>query len=475
MNLQLLLNEIGAENTVGTADIVSVTEKAENVKKGSLFVAVRGKDFDGNELIGKALSSGAAAVISDSVSEGDKVIRVGDARRALSFLCSAFYGHPQNKMKMIGITGTNGKTTTAEYLRAIFAHCKRKCSVIGTLGSRCDGYESETGYTTPLPEILFRELDKLSEVGTEYCIAEISSQALSQKRAEPIRFEAGVFTNVGSDHLDYHKSVRKYAEAKAILVGLSDRTVINADDMYSELFEAASKGKTYTYSLKGKYADYMAKNLRFTDDGLSYILLKNDGVYRFQCDGIGELSAYNTLAALSCADVLGISPDEAQNALRELPSVKGRLQRISSENKTVYIDFAHTPEALYEVLRALKSRTRGRLICVFGCGGNRDKEKRPKMGAAASSLADRLIITSDNPRNEAPELIMNDISAGVPKGYSYEMIPDRKTAVEYALSEASSSDTVLIAGKGHEEYQLEGAERKFFSDEKLVKKILGVF
>lgn len=474
MNLDFLLGEVGLQGNFVNTEVFSVTENVKNVEKGSIFVAVKGDNADGNSFIEEAFERGATVVITDEPTDRKNVIRVADSRVMLSFLCSAFYSHPQYKMVMVGITGTNGKTTTAEYLRHIISHSGRKCAVIGTLGCRCDGYESETGYTTPSPEVLYRELKKIADNGTEFCIMEVSSQALAQKRVEPIEFSIGVFTNIGTDHTDYHGSMEKYVRAKTKLFALSDRVLINADDAYAEYFINAAQGKTVIYSAKDRYADYMAKNIRFFDDNVSYIMLKNGKFERFQFSGAGEISVYNTLAAASAADLLGIDFSVSASAFRECIEVKGRLQKISSAEKTVYIDFAHTPEALEAVLKALRIQTQSKLICVFGCGGDRDKSKRGKMGSVASSLSDEVIITSDNPRSEEPEKIISDILKGVNNKKNILTVKDRKDAIVLALNKCGDGDVVLIAGKGHEEYQLIQGEKKYFSDELTVKEYLGV-
>lgn len=473
MNLEFLLGEVGLRGSFGEAVVSSVTENVEKVEKGSVFVAVRGDKADGNSFIEEAFERGAAVVITDKDILRENVIRVSDARLMLSFLCSSFYSHPQCRMTMVGITGTNGKTTTAEYLRHIISRSGIKCAVMGTLGCRTDGYSSETGYTTPSPEVLFRELKKLADMGTKLCIMEVSSQALAQRRVDPIEFSLGIFTNIGTDHTDYHGSVENYVNAKIKLASLSDRVLINADDSYADHFAVASQKKAVFYSAKDRFADYMAKNIRFSDNNVSYIILKNGGFERFQFVGAGEIAVYNTLAAASAADILGFDFSLSREAFSDNIEIKGRLQRISSADKNVYIDFAHTPEALEAVLKALRAGTKGRLICVFGCGGDRDRTKREKMGLVASRFSDEVIITSDNPRTEKPEQIFSDILKGINIKKNVVTVEDRKNAIILALDRCSAGDTVLIAGKGHEEYQLVNGEKKHFSDEFTVKEYLG--
>ncbi len=474
MNLDFLLGEVGLHGSFGKTEAVQVTENVKNVKSGSVFVAVKGDNINGNEFIDEAFSRGAVVVITDEDISRKNVIRVADARLMLSFLCSAFYSHPQYKMVMVGITGTNGKTTTAEYLRSIISQAGKKCAVIGTLGCRAEGYEEETGYTTPAPEILYRELKNLSDNGVEYCITEVSSQALAQKRVDPIEFNLGIFTNIGIDHTDYHGNTEKYVEAKTKLFSLSDKVLINADDAYADIFAKAASGKTVLYSAKDRYSDYMAKNIRFFDDKVSYIILKNGKFERFQFDGAGDISVYNTLAAASAADLLGFDFSLSAQALKNPVEIKGRLQKLAFKDKTAYVDFAHTPEALEAVLKALRTKTPSKLICVFGCGGDRDKTKRAKMGAVAAAFADFVVITSDNPRTENPDEIISDILTGIGNKKNIYVESDRKKAIIRALEKCRDGDIVLIAGKGHEDYQLINGEKKYFSDELIVKEYFSV-
>ncbi len=474
MNLDFLLSSVGIRGNYGKTEVTSVTENVKKVKEGSVFVAIKGSNTDGNCFIDEAFFKGAAVVITDKAIDRENVISVSDARMMLSFLCSAFYSHPQYRMKMIGITGTNGKTTTAEYLRHILSFAGKRCAVIGTLGCRSSEYDSETGYTTPAPEILYKELKKLADNSVEYCIMEVSSQALAQKRVAPIEFEIGIFTNIGTDHTDYHGRVEKYVSAKAKLFSLCNKSLINADDAYSQEFEAASQEKALLYSAKGKYADYMAKNIRYTEDGVSYIILKNGKFDRISFAGVGDIAVYNTLAAASAADLLGVDFTVTAEAYKLPVQVKGRLQKVYSSEFTVYVDYAHTPEALFSVLKALNDNKKGKIICVFGCGGERDKGKREKMGAVSSAFSDITVLTTDNPRAEAPSDIIEDILRGIDNKKPVFVEPDRKKAIHLALQKADKGDIVLIAGKGHEEYQLLCNEKIYFSDELTVKEYLGV-
>lgn len=474
MNLDFLLSEVGIKVNFGETEVALVTERIENVEKGSLFVAVEGESFDGNSFIDEAFQKGAVAVITEKDIKGDRIIRVKNTRLILSFLCSAFYSHPQYRMKMIGITGTNGKTTTAHYLKHILCESGKKSAVIGTLGVNSEENCVDTGYTTPSPEVLFRELNALALREYEYCIMEVSSQALSQHRVDPIEFELAVFTNIGSDHTDYHGSMTKYVNSKSGLFALAKKSLINTDDAYSDIFEKAAGENIFLYSAHDKAADYMAKNIRYSENGFSYIVLKNNALERFNTNGVGEFSVYNTLCAIAAADILGIPFNFSSSALSILPEVKGRLQKIVSTDKNIYIDFAHTPEALEAVLKALRSIKPSKLICVFGCGGNRDRSKRSAMGRIAEMYCDKIILTSDNPRNETAENIISDIECGIRNKKLLSVEKDRAEAIRMAIETAHSDDIVLIAGKGHEEYQLIGGNKIYYSDVATVKTLLGL-
>ncbi len=474
MNLGTLLGSLGISCENPSQEITSVTQDTENVKEGSLFVAVKGKKSDGNDYIEEAFASGARAVVTDKDIKGKGIINVSDACRAYAFLASAFYGNPQDKLKLIGITGTNGKTTTAQYLSHILCTAGKKCAVTGTLGSCFGEYHRKTGYTTPPAEVLFRELAYFAGQGAEYAVLEVSSQALDQYRVDPIVFDVGVFTNIGRDHLDYHPDMEQYLRAKLRLSALSEKTVVNADSLFAEVFNLQDDNNCISFSVKDCYADICAKNVRYSDGYISYLIMNSSVLTRVKVKGISEITLYNSLAAASAAIACGISPEILPEAFETLPRVKGRLERISSGDKDVYIDFAHTPDALFSVLSALKKVCKNRLWCVFGCGGERDRGKRGEMGRIASLIADFVVVTSDNPRGEAPQAIADDIIKGINNNNNIYTLLDRYEAIEYALKKSGGGDIVLIAGKGHEEYQITADEKKYFSDEIAVKNILGV-
>lgn len=473
MNLSELLKEIGRESCFGDPEIASVTDKTKDVLPGSLFVAVEGRHSDGRQTAAEALARGAAAVVTGRPAGTGREIVVNDPRMAFSHLCAAFYGHPDRELELIGVTGTNGKTSTSAYLQTILNRTGRRCGVIGTLGYGVNAL-TDSGFTTPESDTFFRSLREMADGGCRYCVAEVSSQALSQARADAARFSLGVLTNVGTDHLDYHGKMSEYVAAKSKLFRLCDRALLNADDAYAEQIASLAGLTSYAaYSAKGCYADYMAREKKETPEGVGFTISCREGAARISLPPVCGFTVYNVLAAVAAANLCGVSLQEAADALRKLPPIKGRMQRIDASGIAAYVDFAHTPEALYGVLKDLRRFTKGRLITVFGCGGDRDKGKRPAMGRIAASLSDTVIVTSDNPRTEDPAAIIADVLAGVPEKSCVFAQPDREKAIALAVNQALPGDTILIAGKGHEEYQIFSDRTEPFSDEAVVRKLLG--
>ena len=473
MLLSELLKELGRESAFGDAEIASVTDDFENVRPGSLFVAVAGDRSDGHLRVKQALEKGAAAAVTGRPTGASREIVVNDPRKALSALCAAFYGHPDRRLRLIGITGTNGKTTTAEYLKTVLERTGRPCGVIGTLGCGAGPERTETGYTTPGAPAFFAALREMADAGCGYCAAEISSQALSQSRVDAASFRLAVLTNIGRDHLDYHGDLAGYAEAKGRLFRLADAALLNADDAYYGRFAAAAEGKPrYTYSVKDAGADFYVTDLRAEAELQTFAVVHRGGMARMRVPAVCGFTVYNVLAAVSAAVLCGVPLKDAAGALAELPEVKGRMQRIASGGITAYIDFAHTPEALSGVLRGMRNASSGRIITVFGCGGDRDRGKRPRMGRIAASLSDVVIVTSDNPRGEPPEQIIEEILAGIADRHNVLTELDRERAIALAVGMARPGDRILIAGKGHEEYQIVADKKLAFSDEAVVRRQL---
>ncbi len=470
MKLKELL--VGIEYTVtkGSVDIEikGVAYDSRKVKEGYIFVAVKGYQTDGHNYIDKAFENGAVAVIGETDFEGKCCIRCKDTRKALAIIGSNFYHNPKDKLKIIGVTGTNGKTTTTYLIREILELKGYKSGVIGTNKIIIDKEEYEANRTTPESLELHEIMAKMVEKGVNYLIMEVSSHSLVLDRVYGIDFEAGVFTNLTQDHLDFHKTMDEYAKAKAILFSHSKYSVLNADDKYFSVMKASSKGTVKTYGIK-KNADVMAENIKMSARGVIF----NVNNLQVRLGIPGEFSVYNALSAICVCSFLGLSMDDIAKGLVIAHGVKGRMEVVYAKTPyTIIIDYAHTPDALENVIKAINNFKQGKLITLFGCGGDRDKTKRPKMGKIATEMSDFTIITSDNPRNEEPLAIINDILTGVEvEKNRYTIVLNRKEAIKYAMDMAGESDIILLAGKGHETYQILKNETIEFDERKIIKEI----
>lgn len=476
MKLSFLLGKIGIVPEKDCENITLITSSPDMVEKDCVFVCISGSRADGHEYARMALENGAAAAVGERELALPGYYRTDDSRAALSLLCSAFYGSPGEKLRLIGITGTNGKTTTAEYVRYIFENTGHKCGLIGTLGCVEDGEYRRTGFTTPEGAELYGTLARMVKNGCEFCVSEVSSQALAQKRVDALKFETGVFTNLGGDHLDYHKTPDAYMRAKCRLAELSRNVLINTDDAYAAAFAAAYTGnRVKYYSARNGLADFMANNIKYENGRVSYVLFCSSGVARVSFDGIGEFSVYNSLAAAAVCINAGVPFSEVVRCMSSLPQIPGRAQLFNAGNGVrVCVDFAHTPDALSSILLAIRSITEGGIITVFGCGGDRDASKRPLMGKIAANMSKSVIITSDNPRSEEPSAIIEEIRAGIKRKADIFTEPDRCKAIRLAVNKAQPGDTVLVAGKGHEDVQLLKDGKMHFSDIEFVKSIIGI-
>ncbi|RLB86704.1 MAG: UDP-N-acetylmuramoyl-L-alanyl-D-glutamate--2,6-diaminopimelate ligase, partial [Deltaproteobacteria bacterium] len=411
------------------------------------------------------------------------VIKVPDSRKALARLASVFFGWPQRKLDLIGITGTNGKTTTSYLVETIFEVAGLKPAVIGTINYRCGNTKCPAPVTTPESLDLMRAFTKAAKMGATHAVVEVSSHALDQGRVSDCRFKVGVFTNLSRDHLDYHGSMEDYFQAKSLLFTelLGDTqdsgsvAVINVDNPYGRRLAQMATTSIITYGLDGS-CDVTVRDVDVSEEGIKGRLISPAGEKEVFCPLVGRFNLYNTLAAVSCALCLDIPLEAILEGLSSIVSIPGRLETVkNSAGITVLVDYAHTPDALEKVLRDLRSVARKRIITVFGCGGDRDKGKRPEMGRIAVAMSDLVVITSDNPRTEDPQLIVEDIIKGareVKGGASYMVELDREKAIEAALSRAGKGDVVLIAGKGHEDYQIVGTQKRPFDDRKVAAQIL---
>lgn len=476
MNLRELLGAISPLETSGDtgADVLGVRGDSRRVRRGDLFVATRGAAADGHDYIADAVAAGAVAVVCEkrgAAPPGVAVIRVANSRRALARLADAFHGKPSTRLKMIGITGTNGKTTTSLLLASALEAAGIPTGVIGTLAVRFGNREIPAANTTPPADDLHDLLGQMVQAGIKAAVMEVSSHALHQGRTEGVAWDAAVFTNFTQDHLDYHGTMEAYYEAKQRLFeslgrgGKAGAAVLNAEDPRSaELRRATPSGvRTLLYGT-AENAEVRATGVESTLDGSRFTLRAPGGNAEIRTPLFGAHNVANALAAAAAALALGVELSDAARGIAAVACVPGRLERVGAA-PSVFVDYAHTEDALRRVLQTLRPFTRGRLLLVFGCGGGRDRAKRPLMGRAAAELADFSFVTSDNPRFEAPEAIAEEILKGFGKRADRrEMLLDRREAIRAALARAGPEDTVLIAGKGHETYQEARGVRQPFDD-----------
>lgn len=459
----------------GTA--TGVAYDSRKVKPGDLFVALVGEKTDGHQYLEQAFRQGAAAAVVQHLPAALKkpLLRAEDTRLALADLSARLHDHPSRSMKVVGVTGTNGKTTTTHMLEGIFRAQGKRAGVIGTLGSHFEGKEIPTHHTTPQALELQGIFAAMREEGIQGVAMEVSSHALDQDRVAWTDFDVAVWTNLTRDHLDYHQTMEQYAQAKAKLFrGLAGASpewgVVNRDDPAWETFMGLCP-RTMTYGLSE--ADVRAEGVRLLPDGSQWTLSTPKGQVEIRLRLPGQFNVYNALAAASAGLALGIDLPTIAQGLNSLGGVAGRVEVVSPSAHpfTVLVDYAHTPDGLENVLRTARGFTQNRLIAVFGCGGDRDRTKRPIMGKLGTTLADVAFLTSDNPRTEDPDGILREIAAGA-EG-EYRMIKDRAEAIKAAISEAQPGDVVVIAGKGHEDYQIFKDKTIHFDDREEARKALG--
>jgi len=478
MKLNKILRDIEICGTSGSSDleIVSVCFDSRASVKGSLFVAITGSSSDGHEYIQKAVESGAVAVICERAPSAPlpaTVIQVKDSHIALGTAVSNFFDNPSRKLKLVGVTGTNGKTTTATLLYRLFTDLGYRCGLFSTIKNYVAGNEHEATHTTPDPVMLNTLLGQMVEIGCEFCFMEVSSHSLDQMRVAGLHFTGAIFSNLTHDHLDYHKNFLEYIKAKKKLFDILPEdafALTNIDDKNGEVVVQNSKAKVYRYSCHSP-ADF---NCRIIEKGVEGMLLNidNSEVWtRF----IGDHNAYNLLAVYSAARLLGAEKESVLVTMSSLTSVAGRLEYLRGFNNiTAVVDYAHTPDALENVLKTLKDVSAGsELITVFGCGGNRDRTKRPEMASVSAKYSDRIVVTSDNPRFEDPEEIINDIRGGFnPQELGKTLfVTNRKEAIRCAILGAKKDSIVLVAGKGHENYQDIKGVKHHFDDKEIIAEV----
>ena len=464
-------------------DITGISYNSQTTKKGDIFVCLVGEHTDGHEFAQNAIDAGAAALLVERKVEGTKIpqVVVKSTRHKIADIADRFYSSPSKGINLIGITGTNGKTTVTHLIQKIFEENGQKCALIGTLGYKLtsNGEYRDAKHTTPqAPELqatlrMIKDVEKIDNV-----VMEVSSHALDQNRVGGCRFNGAVLTNLTQDHLDYHITMDNYFEAKALLfkhLNEGDFAVINADDEYGERFLGVVPAgvRKYTYGVKND-ADVQAKDINFSLNGAEFTLTENGQEHKVNLHMNGMFSVYNVLAAVTASLAMGIDIEVALKALENVHGVAGRFE-VVVKKPLVIVDYAHTPDGLENVLKSAREITPpdGKLICLFGCGGDRDATKRPKMGAIAEKLADKIVITSDNPRSEDPQIIITDIIAGLKSVNTEDVIvePDRGTAIGLLKTIANNNDVVVIAGKGHEDYQILKDRTIHFDDREEAKKI----
>lgn len=461
-------------------EISSIAFNTSEVKNGSLFFCIIGVTTDGHKFAAKAVEEGAEAlVVSKDIEDikSDKnvtIVKVDDTREAMAIMSANFYGNPSRFMDVVGITGTNGKTTTSFMIKSILDECKTNTGLLGTIYNIYGSVYEEAKRTTPESRDLQKLLADMRKNDINSCIMEVSSHSLALKRVYGVKFRVGIFTNLTQDHLDFHKTMENYFMAKMILFKDCDNSVINIDDEHGKRAVSMINNNVITYGIENS-ADVMAENITIDGAGTDFTLVNKTDRIDIKLHLPGKFNVYNALSAAAAALALGIPMEKIKLGLESLKSVPGRSEKInSSKGFTIIIDYAHTPDGIVNILDTAREYTKNRLVTVFGCGGDRDRKKRPIMGKAAASRADFCVVTSDNPRSEEPMDIINETLEGVKTtNCPYEVIENRKEAIKYAIDNAQKGDVIVIAGKGHENYQVLKDRTIHFDEREIVAEILG--
>ena len=476
MLLQYLIEGIDAEVRGDTCvEINKIEYDSSKIGEGDVFVAIKGFNDDGKNYISDAIKNGARAIVAEAFDkeyENVTTITVSDVREALAIISSTFYDNPGSKMKLIGITGTKGKTTTAYMIRDILLASGKKTGMIGTIYNTYGNVQIESTRTSPESLDLQKLLKDMVDSEIEYVVMEVSSHALELKRVHGLHFAVSVFTNLSEEHLDFHGTMENYLMAKAKLFSISDYALINGDDIYAPRLLKMIDCKSATYGLDNA-VNLTATDIRVNAGYVEYKMFINKMLETIRVNIPGRFTVYNSLAAIGVCSFLNAQMDAILLALSNV-TVPGRSEIVNiNKTFTVMIDYAHNPSSLEAILSSVKKHAKGRVICVFGCGGNRDTLKRPIMGEISGRMADFTVVTTDNPRNESPDRIMNDIKAGIQKTKGlYKCIENRKEAIKFAMRIAWKNDIIIIAGKGHEKYQILKNDKKIHFDEReIVKKI----
>lgn len=488
MDLKQLLENVEVEHYNGSLNdhnIQSLQSDSRKVNKYDMYIALPGTKTDGHNFVEDVVKHGCEAVLCETdwlkIQNNLKVetayIGVKDRRKSFAIISGNFYGNPTRNMYMVGVTGTNGKTTTTHIVENILKEHGKNTGILGTLYARYAGVQHTAKYTTPMADELQKTFKDMLDHDVDSVVMEVSSHALEQSRVASCEFSAAIFTNLTQDHLDYHPTFEDYKEAKGILFNQLVKTdgvsIINLDDPNSKYFIEASRAKVFTYGLTDK-ADVYAKDITLQMDGTTFTAVTPAGELFLNLNLVGKFNVYNVLAALAFGVSVNIPLETCKKALEATQGVAGRIEIVTPKGHpyTVVVDYAHTPDSLDNVLKTAREFTTNKLISVFGCGGDRDKTKRPIMGGIGSRVSDIAVITSDNPRTEEPQSILEDILQGVPNKEKTIVEVDRREAIKKAISMATAGDTVVIAGKGHEDYQIFKDKTVHFDDREVAREFI---
>lgn len=475
MKLSQLLSALNVKHNIPDTEITDIVFDSRKATKGTLFVAINGETVDGHNFAVSAEQNGASVIVAEHKTESTLPhIIVSDSRTAMSQLCAVWFSHPERSLKFIGVTGTNGKTSTAFYIKRILDKMGLKTGLVGTVCNMIGDTVIPASVTTPEPYALFSLFADMVKSGVTHVVMEVSSHSIVQKRVHGLHFDSAVFTNLSQDHLDYHGTMENYKAAKRELFLQTDTAVINIDDKTGKEYFDEIDCKKLTFSTLSNTADFVGKDIKLKPSGVSFQAVTLGGIARVTIASPGKFMVYNALGAIGAVCALGYKFLDVLPHIASLGAVDGRAQIISGERPyTVMIDYAHTPDGLENILSSVKQYAQGRVITLFGCGGDRDRTKRPIMAKMACKYSDFVIVTSDNPRTEDPSAIINDILEGMTLDKkSYVVIENRRDAIRYAVDMAENGDFVVLAGKGHEKYQILGREKVDFDEEKITLDIM---
>lgn len=463
-------------NADAELEISGVSYDSRKTEKGDMFVAIRGFEADGHKFIPKAVENGAAVILCEEKPSCDiPYVLVSDSRYGLAIVSRDFFGDPASEMTMIGITGTSGKTSSSYLIKHMLeSKLDAKVGLIGTNGNMIGDEFLHTEHTTPESYELHKLFRHMADSGCTHVVMEVSSHSLTLERVAGIHFDVALYTNLSQDHLDFHGTMEEYAAAKRKLFSMCSLGCFNLDDAWADFMRDGASCRTMTFSTEKNEADLVAKDIRLTADGVRFASVSGDEISMTKLGIPGMFSVYNALGTMSVGLALGLSLADCSDAMSSAKGVKGRLEIVpTGRDFSVVIDYSHKPDALEKVLKTLKPVTRGRLIALFGCGGDRDKLKRPIMGRIAADNADLVVVTSDNPRTEDPDEIIREIVAGMKdKRTPTKVICDRREAIAWAIDNAAPGDVLLLAGKGHEDYQVVGHEKHHMDEREIVSDCL---